>query len=398
MNEIPLETKIKLKDLELGSLLEITQAINANLSEQELYRIYNFILRANLNIKKIALYVKEEEGWICKVNFGTNNSFQSSMVASKDELIHLPKIKSENFNIEIPVIHNTRYLAYVFISEGQSVTGVNVKFIQALSNIIIVAIQNKKLVREQRKQELIKKEMEIAEKVQQLLLPKFLPYTDSLKIVAEYIPHHSIGGDYYDYQEAGDDHFFVCIADVSGKGIPAALLMSNFQALLRALIKQSLDLKYIISELNYQLRHSAFKEHFITFFIALYDKKSNTLSYVNAGHNPPVLFDESGEHHFLDKGCTILGFLDELPFLEIGDFQGIKAFDLFCYTDGVTELENDRKEEYGFDQFFDLVKVNRKENLNNINETLFQQMDTFRRGMAFNDDVTLVSCRFVSEK
>ena len=394
MNDLPLDIQIKLKDLELRSLLEITQAINANLTEGELYRIYNFILRANLKIKKIVLFVHEVDGWLCKVNFGTTSNFLDFCIETKEDLISLKEINQESFDKQIPIIHNKKYLAYVFVSVKDVSSNLNTEFIQALTNIITVAIQNKKLVREQKKQILINKEMEIAEKVQQLLLPKELPYSQNLKVVAEYRPHHSIGGDYYDFVEVSEDHFFLCIADVSGKGVPAALLMSNFQALLRTLVKQSLDLKYIVSELNYQLKYSAFKDHFITFFISLYDKKSHKMTYVNAGHNPPVLFNERGEYFLLDKGSIVLGFFEELPSLEVGEFCHLPTFDLFCYTDGITELENKNQEEYGFDNFFNLINKLRKKDLKTINQNLFAEMDDFRQGVPFNDDVTLLSCRW----
>ena len=105
-----------------------------------------------------------------------------------------------------------------------------IKFIQALSNIIIVAIENKKLVRKQLPQESFRKEFEIASDVQQFLFPDKLPNTDLLKIEASYFPHDMVGGDYYDYIPINKNQFLICVADVSGKGIPAALMMSNFQA------------------------------------------------------------------------------------------------------------------------------------------------------------------------
>jgi sigma-B regulation protein RsbU (phosphoserine phosphatase) len=106
-----------------------------------------------------------------------------------------------------------------------------VKFIQALSNIIIVAIENKKLARKQLEQEAFRKELEIASDVQQFLFPDKLPNTERLKMEASYLPHDLVGGDYYDFIPINKNQFLLCVADVSGKGIPAALMMSNFQAL-----------------------------------------------------------------------------------------------------------------------------------------------------------------------
>src|SRR5690606_29458738 len=115
-------------------------------------------------------------------------------------------------------------------NEDGSVDEDGLRFIQALSNIIIVAIENKKLAAKQLAQEAFRKELEIASDVQQYLFPESLPNTDILKVEASYLPHDIVGGDYYDYIPINKDQFLICIADVSGKGIGAALMMSNFQA------------------------------------------------------------------------------------------------------------------------------------------------------------------------
>src|SRR5690606_1346513 len=126
---------------------------------------------------------------------------------------------------------------------------------------------------------------------------------------ASYFPHQTVGGDYYDYVRLPEDKFLVCIADVSGKGIPAALLMSNFQASLQALVRQTTDLDYIIRELNFLVKQNSGGERFITFFAAIYDLKKRRLTYINAGHNPPLLIS-GGKILLLEQGTTVLGAFD----------------------------------------------------------------------------------------
>ena len=299
-----IEKQYELKELELNALLEVTQAINNNLPEESLYKIFNFTLRANLNIKKLALYVLNEQAgradfWECKTNFGTEVNFVRVML--NDHFLPIQEITYvrdlpdpglfEEFDIAIPVSHKERMLALVFTSglhkeDDATADQTGTTFVQALSNILIVAIENKKLARQQLAQEAVRKEMEIAQQVQQFLFPKDLPHEVGLQVEASYQPHHSVGGDYYDFLRLGSHHFLVCIADVSGKGVPAALLMSNFQAALRTIVRQTMDLKEIITELNYQVMQSANGENFITFFVAIYDQQAHTLRYVNAGHIP----------------------------------------------------------------------------------------------------------------
>ena len=228
------------RDLELNALLEITQAINNNLSESDLYRIYKFTLLADLKVTNLAMFV-EDEKWRCEVDFGTSCDWSKVALPVKHmmykDIVSLDeKDEFSEFSHAFPVNHKNKLLAIVFI--GGHDEGVDITFLKALTNILIVAIENKKLARKQLEQEAYRKELEIAKRVQNFLFPKRLPKSTRLKIDAVYLPHHDIGGDYYDYVSLGENRFMICIADVSGKGVPAALLMSNFQASLRTLVRK----------------------------------------------------------------------------------------------------------------------------------------------------------------
>lgn len=395
-----IKAKFDIKELELQSLLEITQAINNNLSEDALYKIYNFTIRANLNISKLALYVLDDD-WNCKTHFGTKKDF--STIPFDHKFLNYTHIKSIGcnsddpfceFEVVIPVAHKERKLAFVFIAwetEHGASGMVNTNFIQALSNIIIVAIENKKLARRQMEQEMFRRELEIARNLQQFLFPKELPYDDDLRIAAYYQPHHSIGGDYYDYIRINDDQFLFCIADVSGKGIPAAMLMSNFQASLRSMIRQSTLLQDVIRELNFQIMNNAKGQHFITFFVGIYDKARSRLKYVNAGHNPPLLIDQSGKTQLLEKGTTILGGFHELPFLDVGVLEGLNRFLFFSYTDGLVEITNSENEEFGADRVQDLVEKFRNRDVKELNQAVIDEMNSFKGDKPMKDDITLLS-------
>ncbi len=399
-----LKHKLRLKELELNSLLEVTQSINSNLPEDSLYKIYNFTLRANLNINKLALFILDSDNiWQCKVNFGTHTNFIKEKISigqvnvreiTAMENVNMPAVFKE-FDLIIPVFHKNSVLAYVFVGELKKMDGeqtIDTTFLQTLTNIIVVAIENKKLARRQLEQEALNKELEIAQQVQTMLFPKELPDTAQLKIKADYLPHHSIGGDYYDFIHIDKDKFLLCIADVSGKGVPAALLMSNFQASLRVLSRQTTDLKQIVHELNYVLYQNSGGGSFITFFCALYDKTANRLRYINAGHNPPVFCDENGCTNLLEKGTTILGVFHPLPFLEEVVLENIHEFLLFTYTDGLVETRNDQDEEFGQDRIFDFVSENKQLDPKSLHEAVIRKIENFRAGNQYADDVTLLSC------
>jgi phosphoserine phosphatase RsbU/P len=402
MESNTLKKKYDIKELELNSLLEITQAINNNMSENSLYKIFNFTLRSNLNIKKLALYVLDDE-WECKVNFGTKNNFEEIPLDYRFQQVTniqlITDIYTEGefheFDKAMPVTHKDRLLAVVLVAGDGNLTpdqGINFTLIQALSNIIIVAIENKKLARRQLRQEALRKELEIAKNVQSFLFPKNLPYTDDLQVQAKYLPHHNVGGDYYDFIEISEDKFFICIADVSGKGVPAAILMSNFQASLHTLIRKSTNLKEIVEELNHQIIKNANGENFITYFGAIYDKKQAEMQYVNAGHNPPVLISEN-KLETLQEGTTILGTFEPLPFLNHGTVSNLQRFFFFGYTDGVTETFNPAGEEFGNEKLEQFLHDAYVQDLPTIHQNLLDKLESFRGGEENQDDITFISCK-----
>jgi len=393
--------KYYLKEMEVNSLLEITQAINNNLDEEALLKIYEFTIRANLNISKLVLFVFEDS-WNCKVDFGTNSDYKNQHLPKKivkageeDESIEAAlEDPYDEFNIVVPVKHKSEMLAFVFASpkdpDGQEI---NTTFLQAISNLIMVAIQNQRLAHRQLRQEAFRRELEIAKDVQKLLFPENLPYGVRLKVEASYLPHQSIGGDYYDYIPINQNQFLICIADVSGKGIPAAIMMSNFQAALRTLLRTTPNLTQIVEVLNYQILENAKGENFITFFGAIYDHKLNTLVYVNAGHNPPFLIDKQNGVRELDEGCTVLGMFHPLPFINEGFVTDLNSFSLYLYTDGLTETENEEDEEFGSERIQSFLEENKTTDLKLIHKNLLDELDEFKGKLPYKDDITLVSCR-----
>lgn len=403
MEKDALKTKFELKELELNSLLEITQAINNNLPEESLYKIYNFTLRANLNIKKLALYVLDEK-WECKVNFGTKKDFLKIKLdqrfLSSRNIGRIDQTDQQDpfseFEKVFPVTHKEKILAFVFAggedeNSVDAATG-HTTLIQTLSNIIIVAIENKKLARRQLQQEALKKEIEIAKNVQQFLFPKNLPYDGRLKIAADYIPHREVGGDYYDFIPINEDEFLFCIADVSGKGIPAALLMSNFQASLHTLIRKTSDLKEVIEELNYQIMKNVNRENFITSFVAIYNQAKKKFRYVNSGHHPPFLFYD-GKETLLENGSTILGNFDPLPFLDPEEISDVDSFYFFGFTDGLTELFNEDDEQYGEKRLAAFITKNKHLDPRELHRLLIEEINAYKGAREYHDDITLLSCR-----
>ncbi len=401
--------KLELKEFKLSSLLEITQAINENFSTEKLLNIYEYILREQLGISKLVLYNYNHEEWVCLLRYGAKG--KAKKIDVEKDLNHISEItviessssvSLDAFDIAIPILHKEKPLAYLLIGDLNedeikiSPTIKHMPFIQTLTNIIMVAIENKRFARESVIQERTKKEMELAAEMQKMLFPANLPSNNRIDAAASYEALHMIGGDYYDFIQLNNEEYFMCIADVSGKGASAALLMSNFQANLRAILKynhMNMTMEELVRELNMKVNKSAQGEKFITFFMAYYNCTKKILKYVNAGHNHPVLTDGKNAR-YLNKGCIGLGMFDELPTVEVEELEIKENDTLVCFTDGLVELENTAEEQFDTDRLVNIIHENFHLQMKDLNKLIFFQLERFKGEAEYMDDTALMSCRF----
>ncbi|MFY7944546.1 MAG: PP2C family protein-serine/threonine phosphatase, partial [Crocinitomicaceae bacterium] len=224
--------------------------------------------------------------------------------------------------------------------------------------------------------------------------PSELPSNRKMDLSAKYVPRHAIGGDYYDFIPLGDDEYMICIADVSGKGISAALLMANFQATIRTLFKyQRFELPFLLEELNSKVIKSTKGEKFITFFIAHYNAFTRKMRYVNAGHNHPILLN-GRKVTLLKDGCIGLGMLDELPYVNVGKLELKPNTTFVLYTDGVVELENDEGEQFGSERLIKNIQAYSPLKMEDMNNIIFSKLDDWRGDLNFVDDTAIFSCKF----
>ena len=399
-----LNSQIELKDFKLNSLLDITRAINSNKDVRELTRLFEFIVKEQLGYDRFVLFNKQEE-WNCLLRVGYRGKVKNVDVVAElgrfQEITFIESSQSNllnDFDVIIPVFHNDVALAYLLIeasdSEGNNKVLNYMSFIQTLANIIVVAIENKRMTKVGIRQERLKKELEVASAMQQLLFPSDLPTNTRMDISAMYKPRHEVGGDYYDFIPLGDDEYIICIADVSGKGVSAAMLMANFQATLRTLFQyQRFEMQALIEELNKKVMNSAKGEKFITFFIAHYDATTRKMNYVNAGHNHPFLTNGTSVID-LDQGTIGLGMLEELPFVNVGETQLSPNTTMVLYTDGVVELENESEEFFGTERLVQLVKSYYPLGMDDMNSLIFSKLDEWKGPLELVDDTAIFSCRF----
>jgi sigma-B regulation protein RsbU (phosphoserine phosphatase) len=399
--------KLKIINFKLNALLEITQAINANMPVGDLLILYKNIILENLKIGKILIF-RYNNGWQRLLSSQCNEDGIPLLVNIDVErdLLNFQDISfittSTNpaltsYDIVIPVFNNNILVAYVLIGDieeeqdGVSPVIKHLNFIQTLTNIIITTIENSRLFKDSLKQAAMKKEMELARRMQAMLIPQndSLPNTSAYSVSAFYYPHMDVGGDYYDVIKIDDEEIGFCIADVSGKGISAALLMSNFQATFRALFTKDIPLKFLIERLNDRVLFNAKGEKFITFFIGRYSTKTKELEYINAGHNPPLIyFEQSQRLDFLRNGCVGLGMLDDIPYVIKGFQQINEPVKLLLYTDGLVELLEGENVSIGT-KFLEESVCNEKSIRENINDII--ELKSIRdENPAIFDDITML--------
>ena len=397
-----MEKRTNLSDLHLDSLLfKINKSIVKDVKTDELLSVLYSALVDDIKISKTALLsAHQEDGWLFKFGFEEQElkTFQSSIYKMYDE-IEKPDYsikKNANGIISIPLFYGSRILANLFIEKSASKVFLkqHLDFLQTVSSLIMTAIENKKWYREFKQKTELNKELEVASNVQQMLIPKVLPNTNKIQSGAYFRPQQHLSGDYYDFVQTGENDFAFCMADVSGKGIPAALLMSNFQANWRTLLGYYPNLTDLVKELNDKVNNTSRGEKFITCFIGKYNIESRILSYVNAGHTAPVLF--GGENPLLLKiGCSGLGMLEQLRGIKQGHITVPNNSFLLCYTDGVVELENELGEQFGVERLIELIKKIKSGSPKKINQSILSALKKFKGNDKFNDDVAFLNFKFL---
>lgn len=395
-----LEKELSLKQLQIKSLLTITQAINDNVSGDGLFNMYKSFLSWEMAINKMALFVIEDEGWDCATSVGFDTKRQETLIPLLLEHNRLHTIKNDDdprlkdFDIIIPVFHKETPIAYALIGgikEKEDLYN-RIQFITTITNIIAVAIENKRLFKRQLEQERYNREMELASDVQHMLIPEEMPKSKNFHLSSIYKPHFNVGGDYLDYIKFSDHKFAMCIADISGKGVAAALLMANFQAMIQSLIFQYRDLETFVFALNQSVHRITKSDKFITFFIAEIDTELRTMKYINAGHYPPLLYMD-GKIKELNQGCTVIGAFDKLPEINEETIELSKDALILSFTDGLIELQNNDLEYFGDEMVRNFVITHGKDDPDSFNTKLQKEIDNFRGEQEFNDDIAILTCK-----
>lgn len=292
----------------------------------------------------------------------------------------------------VPMIIKGKLIGYLVVfnkKDGSDFLEEDKRLLSIIAVQSAQIIENARLYEEEKAFFSLKEEMRLAAEIQQKLLPDSIPEITGYQIAAISIPAKEVGGDYYDFFELEDGRTGICLGDITGKGITAALLMSNLQAALRSQSIISTDCALSVRNTNKLLFRSTESGKFATLFYAALDSENHTLEYCNGGHDAPIIFKQNETEIELPGTGLILGFLESSEYqkekvnLEQGDI-------LIIYSDGVTEAMSSEKKEFGLEKLKALVKVNTPENPEVIKNKILAELSSHSRGAEQSDDITLI--------
>jgi sigma-B regulation protein RsbU (phosphoserine phosphatase) len=269
-------------------------------------------------------------------------------------------------------------------------TPADLEFLASLGNLAMISLENTRLFKETIEKQKMEDELLIARDIQKGLLPAVLPEIPGIAVAAANISSKQVGGDYYDMLALPGDGWLVAIGDVSGKGTPAALLMANLQATIRALVPLNIPLGELTGRVNDLMCHNTGGTRFVTFFWGIIDLNGRKLTYVNAGHNYPFLIRVNGSVVRLDKGGMILGVLKTTTPYEEATVDLVPGDLIVLFTDGVSEAMDRSGKDYGEERLLQLLLSVHKGDSHEVLNAIHQDVISYAGGAPQSDDITLM--------
>jgi sigma-B regulation protein RsbU (phosphoserine phosphatase) len=400
---------------ELNTLFELNKEFNATLEREKIIKTLLFALMGQIGVRRYCVFLREGESMKTVVNrsmteivndefFEALNSINlTSSVAELPEEHSIVRKELEKLNMKIIVPMMMQNVTSGILCLGEKIGGGEYtesdrEFISSIGSLAMISLENARLFIETLEKQRMEDELKIAREIQRGLLPSTLPIIPGYEIVAVNISSKQVGGDTYDVIQLSPTKYVIAIGDVSGKGTPAALLMANVQATIRALISLDLPLPELTKRVNNLIYDSTSTDRFITFFWGILDTLKHQITTVNAGHNPPYIISREGNFTRLEKGGIILGVLptsipyeEETTYIHKGDL-------LVLYTDGVSEAMNTAGSEFGEERIEKVLKNSHMEPVDRVLFNIQTAIREFILGAPQSDDITLVLLKRTSEE
>lgn len=394
--------KLQQKISQTRSLFELSKEFSLLLNESDVYKFLSYTVMGNFMITRFALIgIDGNKKEIIGSNF-ENEKLLSLIEKLNYETINLIKTNEDShlkvsiqelgISLIIPLEIKNKITGLMICGDRLTKTPFTedeIEFLQSLGSIAAISLENIKLFREMIEKQKIEEDIRIAREIQKNLFPKSFPQSNAFELFGMNLPSKKVGGDYFDCFRISDDKLLILISDVVGKGIPASLIMSNLQAMIKTIASKNFEIKEATQDINNLMKKNLATGNFITFFWGILDEQKRTLEYVNAGHNPPFLIRQD-QIKKLDKGGIILGIMETYTPYE-SEVVKLQTGDLIClYTDGFIEATDQNENEFSEERFIESLIKYKNYPPEIITNKLIDDVLTFSSNKSELDDLTIL--------
>jgi serine phosphatase RsbU (regulator of sigma subunit)/DNA-binding transcriptional regulator YhcF (GntR family) len=311
---------------------------------------------------------------------------------NKTQSLLLNELKAREIKLILPLVENDQLLGFLALTgkiSGLNFTSEELNLLIVLANQFVTALTTARFYVEALEKRRLDEELNMARQIQADLLPKELPDNEHFSLAVYSKPSRTIGGDFYDFIPIDDNRFGLIIADGCGKGLPAAMLISQIQAMMKSEINNGNDIQQILENVNKMMVRYTPKDKFVTLFYGVYDQSNNQFEYATAGHNYPIWLRGNGKYDTLSKGGPALGLIEKAKY-KTGT-ANLSANDVILfYTDGVTETMDNAKQQYGENRLTDLLVKSRHLSSQKIVDEILDDLNDFNNEEALQDDRTIL--------
>jgi len=402
------ELKSVNKDLDariarINSLFELGKEFGVLLDESRIGKLLLYSLLGNFLVSQYAILVLEEgkchilETTIPRSSFADFCKIPdvyhlAAPAVLSETTLRLPEPVHTAFELIIPMRMRNQTRGIIFLGPRMNklpYSPQDKEFITSLGSLAIMSLENRRLFKEAIEKQKMEEELELAKGIQRNLFPATLPSTKHFDIAAISISSRQVGGDYYDLIPLGEENYCAAIADVSGKGVPASLLMANLQAFLKSITKFDLPMDQATAMMNDLVSENTSDGRFITFFWTILNDRQKCLKYVNAGHNPPLLVRDN-TISYLTEGGMIFGVMKTMFPYKMAEVNLQRGDVLVLFTDGVTEAKSVKDEEYSDERLEQLILKHAANTPQEIVDAILADLRVFTLNEPQSDDITLI--------
>jgi len=417
---VDLERQVEELGRKLRFLMEATKALASTLDLAELLGRILDVAKTQADAERGTLFLvdeKKEEIWSLIAHGLEQREIRLPLgkgiaghVAKSGDILDIPDAYADprfNRDVDVQTGYRTRNILCLPIrnkngkiiaalqllnKRGGSFTQEDVDFLLTLSDHMALALENAQLHRALLEKERLEREMALARDIQRGLLPETVPSLAGFDIAVTNQPCYEVGGDYYDFMTLGPEKLLVVIADVEGKGISSAMIMSNVQATLHALAPSLQSLKTLAESLNHMILASTRGGKYLTMFLGLIDIPRKAIDYINCGHVPPVVVRTEGEPANLTEGGMVVGLFDDVHY-NTGQLDFRTGDVLVLCTDGITESMDEAQEEYGTERLTGCVQAAIAQNATEIVNAVNSEVSEFSRKGTHLDDKVVIALK-----